>query len=64
MINSIREKVIKAFIKENYRSPTQQEIKNLYNEYLVKAPQAEEVGILSSESNIYPIAGDESSSKV
>ena len=63
MINSIREKVIKAFIKENYRSPTQQEIKNLYNEYLVKAPQAEEVGILSSESNIYPIAGDESSSK-
>ena len=63
MIKSIKEKIIKDFIKSNYRAPTQSEIKNLYNSFLNKQAFSEEIGIISSKKNAYPIVGNESSSK-
>lgn len=63
MIKSIKEKIIKDFIKVNLRSPTQNELKNLYNNFIVKQSSGEDVGITSSKKNAYPIVGNESSSK-
>ena len=45
--NSIKEKLIKKFISLHERSPTQQEIKALYNNYNVEKPNALMTGILS-----------------
>jgi hypothetical protein len=61
MINSIKEKIIKDFIKENYRSPSQQEIKTLYNSFISNNKSAESTGILKTSVGLYPIAGNESS---
>jgi len=48
MINSIKEKIIKDFIKENYRSPSQQEIKTFYNSFISNNKSAESTGILKT----------------
>ena len=63
MIKSIKEKIIKDFIKSNYRAPTQSEIKNLYDSFLNEQAFSEQIGIISSKKNAYPIVGNESSSK-
>lgn len=61
MIASIKEKIIRKFIKANYRAPTQSEIKSLYNSYLVENVNSEVTGIISNQKNVYPIVGSESS---
>ena len=45
--DSIKEKLIKEFISLYERSPTQQEIKALYNNYTIEKPNALMTGILS-----------------
>lgn len=58
---SIKESIIKNFINENNRAPTQQEIKALYNDYVTTRPNSLETGILSGHKQTFPISGDDSS---
>lgn len=58
---SIKEKIVKSFIKENFRAPSQQELKTYYNNYLENNSNAESLGITSTKKNAYPIVGSESS---
>jgi hypothetical protein len=63
MVSSIKEKIVKEFISLNYRAPSQQEIKTLYNAFVVENSGAENTGITSSQKNNYPIVGKVSSAK-
>lgn len=58
---SIKEKIVRSFIKENFRAPSQQELKTYYNEYLENNSNADSLGITSTKRNAYPIVGNESS---
>ena len=63
MLKSIKEKIVKDFIKKNSRTPSQQELKTIYNSYLEEHSKSERLGIVSTKKNAYPIVGSESSAK-
>lgn len=64
MKRQIKEKLIKDFIKENLKAPSYKEVNNLYNTFLLENPMAENVGLVASLTNTYPLAGSESSSSL
>ena len=59
----LKEKIISDFIKDNNRSPTREEVKNLYRDLSEEFPTSEEVGLLAGTHNNHNYAGEESSSK-
>lgn len=61
MLSSIKEKIVKDFIKKNLRAPSRQELKSYYNDYLEENSGADTLGIISTKRNAYPIVGNESS---
>ena len=63
MKSSIKEYIIKNFINEELRAPTNEEIKNLYRDLVEENPKAEEIGLLAGTISKYPIARNESSYK-
>lgn len=59
--NSIKEIIIKQYLKTHKKAPTQQEMKSFYNEYLLNNPNVDSNGISATSNTNYPIASKNSS---
>lgn len=63
MNNNIKNYLIKKYVKEKKQSPSENELKIIYEDFILKNKDAEKLGLLVGEKDTLQQAGEESSSK-